>query len=136
MERIVIEVWRELLEIDEVGPRDNFFALGGRSLLLLPMQEHLERRSGVRVAVVDLFKFPSAGALAQHLSKAAAAITPAVAVERPAEELRERAERTRTAVGRGRFHEARRRVEAAQRVSGEEGADGEAPERAGLSEGM
>ncbi|HEY7213644.1 MAG TPA: amino acid adenylation domain-containing protein [Thermoanaerobaculia bacterium] len=136
MERIVIEVWRELLEIDEVSPRDNFFALGGRSLLLLPMQEHLERRSGVRVAVVDLFKFPSAGALAQHLSKAAAAITPAVAVERPTEELRERAERTRTAVGRGRFQEARRRVEAAQRVSGEEGADGEAPERAGLSEGM
>ncbi|HYN22226.1 MAG TPA: condensation domain-containing protein, partial [Thermoanaerobaculia bacterium] len=128
-ERIVIEVWRELLEVDEVGPQDNFFALGGRSLLLLPMQEHLERRIGVRVAVVDLFKFKSAGALAQHLSQAAAAITPAIAVERPTEELRERAKRTRAAVGRGRFNEARRRVEAAQRDS-EETEDEEASERA------
>jgi hypothetical protein len=76
------------------------------------------------VPVVDLFKFPSAGALAQHLSRAAAAVSPAVAGEPPAEpqppaaQLRERAERTRAAVGAGRFSEARRRVEAAQRAAG------------------
>jgi hypothetical protein len=119
-ERIVFEVWRELLEVDQVGAKDNFFALGGRSLLLLPMQEQLERRIGVRVPVVDLFKFPSAGALAQHLSKALAMTSPVAGVEpeRPAEPLRERAERSRAAVGRGRFNEARRRVDAAQRPSG------------------
>jgi hypothetical protein len=119
-ERIVIEVWRQLLEVEQVEAKDNFFALGGRSLLLLPMQEQLERRIGVRVPVVDLFKFPSAGALAQHLSKALAMTAPAVAEEpeRPAEPLRERAQRSRAAVGRGRFNEARRRVETAQRTSG------------------
>jgi amino acid adenylation domain-containing protein len=116
-ERMVVEVWQELLGIEAVGLKDNFFALGGRSLLLLPMQEHLERRFGVRVPVVDLFKFPSAGALAQHLSKVALASSSPVAAEpptpeRPAEQVRERAERTRAAVGRERFAEARRRVEA------------------------
>jgi amino acid adenylation domain-containing protein len=119
-ERIVAEVWQELLGVEQVGPQDNFFALGGRSLLLLPMQEALERRFGVRIAIVDLFKFPSAGALAQHLSKAAASAAPAeserpVEPERPAEQVQERAERTRAAVGQGRFAQARRRMEAANR---------------------
>jgi amino acid adenylation domain-containing protein len=113
-ERVVAEIWRGLLGVEEVGPRDNFFALGGHSLLLLPMQEELERRFGIRIPVVDLFKFPSAGALARRLAKAPAGLPP-VEPESPAEQVRERAERTQAAVGRGRFADARRRVEAASR---------------------
>ncbi len=113
-ERIVAEIWRELLGVETVGLGDNFFALGGHSLLLLPMQEQLERRFGVKIPVVDLFKFPSAGALAQRLSRASVS-APAEVAERPAEQVRQRAERTLASVGRGRFAEARRRVEAASR---------------------
>jgi acyl carrier protein len=67
--RIVAEIWQELLEVERVALRDNFFALGGHSLLLLPMQERIRDRFGVTLPVVELFKFPTAGALAAHLAE-------------------------------------------------------------------
>jgi amino acid adenylation domain-containing protein len=111
-ERTVVEIWRQILNLEEVGLADNFFALGGHSLLLLPIQERLQERCGVTVAVVDLFKFPTAGALAQHLSGLLASSRP-VELEGSVLKLQERAARVRAAGG----HEARRRVRAARRPS-------------------
>jgi len=128
-ERIVAEIWRELLGVEQVGLGDNFFALGGHSLLLLPMQEQLERRFGVHLPIVELFKFPSAGALAQRLSRPPGSASPAEP-ERPAEQVRERAERTLAAVGRGRFAEARRRVESSNRPPAPTAHAADAPDTA------
>ncbi|WP_284210262.1 phosphopantetheine-binding protein [Methylorubrum aminovorans] len=51
----------------------SFFALGGHSLLA--MQAHRELKAGVapRLGITDLFRFPSARALARHLADAGAA---------------------------------------------------------------
>jgi amino acid adenylation domain-containing protein len=54
MERTVAEVWREVLEIEEVRPDDNFFDLGGHSLLALKAATRLEARTGVRVHSRDM----------------------------------------------------------------------------------
>jgi acyl-CoA synthetase (AMP-forming)/AMP-acid ligase II/acyl carrier protein len=66
--RIVAEIWQELLGVEKVDPLDNFFALGGHSRLLLPLQERLRERFGVSLPVVELLKLPTAGALAARLA--------------------------------------------------------------------
>jgi acyl carrier protein len=125
--RIIAEIWQELLEVEQVNLRDNFFALGGHSLLLLPMQERIRDRFGVNLPVVELFKFPTAGALADHLHKLQEASRLAVEPDPVVTQVQERAARSRTA-GRDRFAEARRRTKTAgssapEPVAGEEVAD-------------
>lgn len=48
-ERVVAAVWRELLEVDDVRVGDNFFAMGGHSLLCFRAIDRLEKVTGVRV---------------------------------------------------------------------------------------
>lgn len=66
--RKVTEIWQELLEVEKVGLHDNFFALGGHSRLLLPLQERLRESFGVALPVVELLKLPTAAALAARLA--------------------------------------------------------------------
>ena len=55
LERLVAEVWRELLEIERVGADDNFFELGGNSLLSLRAVTRIEARTGCRLQPRLLF---------------------------------------------------------------------------------
>jgi acyl carrier protein len=48
-ERRLAQIWQELLGVDEVSVRDNFFDLGGHSLLSMRVVVRLERETGVRV---------------------------------------------------------------------------------------
>ncbi len=67
VERAVAGVWQEVLGVERVGANDSFFDLGGHSLLLVEVQSKLRERLGEEVALLDLFKYPSVGALAGHL---------------------------------------------------------------------
>ncbi|MFD0663415.1 non-ribosomal peptide synthetase [Thermocatellispora tengchongensis] len=67
LERTVARVWAEVLGVPRVGARDNFFDLGGHSLLTLRVQAALERELGRRVRVVDLFSHPTVADLARLL---------------------------------------------------------------------
>ena len=62
----VARIWTELLHLDRVSRNDNFFALGGHSLLVVQMVERL-RRIGLTFTVSALFKTPTLGALVQSL---------------------------------------------------------------------
>ncbi|HEU4882248.1 MAG TPA: amino acid adenylation domain-containing protein [Longimicrobium sp.] len=89
VERRIARVWEEVLGIPSVGLDDNFFEIGGHSMLVAKMQEGLARELGREMAVVEIFQFPTIAALAAHLDAAspdaeAAApdATPAEAAER------------------------------------------------------
>src|SRR5262249_27273909 len=60
-------VWRQLLGIDRIGREDNFFDLGGHSLLLVQAHAALVERLGRSLPVTDLFQFPTIESLAEHL---------------------------------------------------------------------
>ena len=49
-ERLLAEIWREVLGTVPVGRDDNFFALGGTSLLCFRVIERLRVRAGVRIS--------------------------------------------------------------------------------------
>ena len=68
VEEIVAQVWQELLQLEKVGVNDNFFDLGGHSLLLVRMQVQLQEIFERKIAVVDLFKYPTIKTLTQYLS--------------------------------------------------------------------
>ena len=64
----IAAIWREILRVDQVGKYDNFFDLGGHSLLLIKVQGALELEFGRKIAVVELFRSPTIDALARHLT--------------------------------------------------------------------
>jgi amino acid adenylation domain-containing protein len=68
-EQRIATIWQEVLKLDKVGVADNFFDLGGHSLLLIQVQRKLRDAFERDLNIVDLFRFPTVGALAGHLSQ-------------------------------------------------------------------
>ena len=66
-------IWREVLGVARVGLHDNFFDLGGQSLLLIRVHQQVQLRLGVELPLVELFKHPTLAALAQRLERGSVA---------------------------------------------------------------
>jgi amino acid adenylation domain-containing protein len=66
-DRAVAEVWQQVLRVERVGLHDNFFDLGGHSLLLMQVQGQLRRLLEREVPIVDLFRHPTVASLGRHL---------------------------------------------------------------------
>ena len=77
-------IWCEVLEVPEVGRDDNFFDLGGHSLLLVRVQDRLREVLGREVGIVELFRFPTVRQLAGFLSPDEPEAEPAGATAAPA----------------------------------------------------
>ncbi len=56
LETTIANVWRELLGVERVGADDNFFDLGGHSLLVIQLQRQLRTATGCQLTVADLFR--------------------------------------------------------------------------------
>jgi amino acid adenylation domain-containing protein len=67
LERTVAGIFRDLLHVDRVGRNDNFFDLGGHSLLVVRAHQRLREALGREIPVVDLFRFPTVALLSRHL---------------------------------------------------------------------
>ncbi|MEU0051301.1 amino acid adenylation domain-containing protein [Streptomyces sp. NPDC006309] len=81
LERAVAAIWCELLDLDEVGVHDDFFALGGNSLLVTRLAFRLRQVLSADVPLADVFAAGTVARLAEVLAAAAperqAPITPA-----------------------------------------------------------
>lgn len=49
LEKYVASVWEQILELDDVTAEDNFFDLGGHSLLMMKVINDIEQRTGARL---------------------------------------------------------------------------------------
>ncbi|MFC5662555.1 amino acid adenylation domain-containing protein [Kitasatospora misakiensis] len=95
LERSLAGLWRTVLGIERVGAHDNFFDLGGHSLLMAELRSLLAADLGHRVSMVELFQHPTVASLAAHLSRPEG--DPSAA---PGSDARERAENRRRAGAR------------------------------------
>ncbi|MBE7384654.1 MAG: amino acid adenylation domain-containing protein [Leptolyngbya sp. SIO1E4] len=68
-ERIIAAVWQEILQLEKVGINDNFFNVGGHSLLLVKIQARLNDIFEQELSIVEFFKYPTVRSLAKHLSQ-------------------------------------------------------------------
>ncbi|SUE14960.1 non-ribosomal peptide synthetase [Rhodococcus gordoniae] len=87
IEQTVAGVFADVLGVDRIGLDDDFFDLGGNSLLATQVVARLGKTSGLRVPVRALFEAPGVGALAARLEQFSAVEhhEPLVPVIRPVE---------------------------------------------------
>jgi amino acid adenylation domain-containing protein len=63
-ERVMAEVWSEVLDVERVGMEDDFFELGGHSLLAVRLLARVRQRFGRVLPLGELFRSPTPRALA------------------------------------------------------------------------
>ncbi|MFI1779858.1 amino acid adenylation domain-containing protein, partial [Streptomyces sp. NPDC020406] len=66
-EELIAEIWRDLLDVTEIGADDDFFALGGHSLLATRLTHRLGEALGTHVPLHLVFEHPTLTDLAAHL---------------------------------------------------------------------
>lgn len=68
-EKMVAEIWKELLNRDEIEYNINFFDSGGHSLLLPQLQSRLNEISYNRINIMDLFRYTTISAQSKLLKQ-------------------------------------------------------------------
>jgi amino acid adenylation domain-containing protein len=69
VEKLIADVWQKILLLEKVGLDDNFFDLGGNSLLLIKVLQKLQIIFTKKISVVEMFKYPTVRTLGQLLSE-------------------------------------------------------------------
>jgi amino acid adenylation domain-containing protein len=94
-ERIIADIWRELLQVEKIGIYDNFFDLGGHSLLMVQAHRKLAESISQELSLVEMFQYSTVASLAEYLSKEKTDIT-------SAEQVNDRAKKQQEALNRQR----------------------------------
>ncbi|MBB6109293.1 amino acid adenylation domain-containing protein [Mucilaginibacter lappiensis] len=68
IEKNITSVWTNLLQLDKIGLDDNFFQIGGNSLLALKTIAELKQQYNYTIAVTKLYQYPTVAGLASLLS--------------------------------------------------------------------
>jgi amino acid adenylation domain-containing protein/thioester reductase-like protein len=68
LEQTLVELWQDLLDLDHIGTTDNFFDLGGHSLLTVRLLARIQETVGQEIALNHFFASPTIGWLAETIS--------------------------------------------------------------------
>ncbi|MEH1914628.1 type I polyketide synthase [Nostoc sp.] len=69
IEQKIADIWEELLGIKQVGIHDNFFKLGGDSLIAVQVLSRIRNIFSIRLSVANLFESPTIAEIAPKLEK-------------------------------------------------------------------
>ncbi len=69
-EKQLAALWEQLLGIEKIGINDNFFDLGGHSLVAVRLMARVEKLSGKRLPIATLLEYPTVEKLAGYLDGA------------------------------------------------------------------
>ncbi len=94
MEQTIATVWQKMFGLEQVGVEDNFFDLGGHSMLLAQLHARLKDALKTEFPIVTLFEHPTIRSLAVHLGQ------PAKSSASAREQLRDRALRQQEALAK------------------------------------
>jgi len=68
IEQTIATVFQEMLNLEKIGTKDNFFSLGANSLLIAQANNRLSQRLERNVSLVAMYRFPTIEKLSEHLS--------------------------------------------------------------------
>jgi amino acid adenylation domain-containing protein len=68
-EKLLAEIWRDVLGVSRIGIHEDFFDLGGHSLLAVRLFAQIEKRFGRRWPLATLFQFPTVAQFAATIEK-------------------------------------------------------------------
>ncbi|MDQ6763418.1 MAG: amino acid adenylation domain-containing protein, partial [Bacteroidota bacterium] len=85
LEEKLTKVWLDVLKIDSIGTNDDFFDMGGHSLLAIRLMSVLRKELGLEINIGDIFEYPTIATLAAYLNNQSAetSIPPIKAGPRP-----------------------------------------------------
>lgn len=69
VEKVIATIWQDILNLEKVGIHDNFFDLGGHSLLIVQLHSEIRKQFDRELAMVELFQYPTIHSLAERLSQ-------------------------------------------------------------------
>lgn len=67
LEEFIATQWCDLLRLNRVGSRDNFFDLGGNSVMIVQIHHRLKQHLHRDIPLIALFQYPTIDTLAQFL---------------------------------------------------------------------
>jgi amino acid adenylation domain-containing protein len=92
METNLAQIWCEILDIDSVGVKDNFFDLGGTSISAFQVVTQVKEKLKLDLKTVKLFEYPTIADLAKYLSEGES--------EQPTQNAQTRAQQQKAAYAR------------------------------------
>lgn len=66
------EIWERELALQDISDSDDFFVLGGHSLIMHRIQSSIKDEMGVEVPMDVLFRLSTIGQISEHLENAVA----------------------------------------------------------------
>jgi amino acid adenylation domain-containing protein len=65
-ESALVKIWQEVLGVEKVGMTDDFFRIGGNSILAIQVSHRMSQASGSEIKVADVFKYRTPSRLVSH----------------------------------------------------------------------
>jgi amino acid adenylation domain-containing protein len=69
LEEMLVQIWKEVLHVDIIGVHDNFFTLGGHSLLVTQVVSRIRKLAHLEVPLRAFFEAPTIGELALRVEE-------------------------------------------------------------------
>lgn len=66
-EKALLEIWRKILGKSEINVHENFFDIGGNSILLIKMHSQIEKLYPGRITITDLFGYSTISKLSERI---------------------------------------------------------------------
>lgn len=68
IEQHLVSAWTKYLHLDSISVDDNFFDLGGSSVLIPQIAIYLKKEWDIDVSIIDMFQYPTVRALSDYLT--------------------------------------------------------------------
>ncbi|MGE5402693.1 MAG: amino acid adenylation domain-containing protein [Ignavibacteriales bacterium] len=65
LEEKLCEIWKELLQVERIGLTDNFFKLGGHSLIAIRLTSRIHKEFNIEINIWEVFQYPTVASLAK-----------------------------------------------------------------------
>jgi len=66
-EKVLVNIWQSVLEIQQAGVNDNFFDFGTHSLLLVRFSARISDTLGIALSLKSFYRYPTIASLAKHI---------------------------------------------------------------------
>ena len=69
VEEVLAEIWAEVLRLERVGVHDDFFDLGGHSLLIMRLLAKIQATFDLEISIRTVFSMPTLEAMAGEIER-------------------------------------------------------------------
>jgi amino acid adenylation domain-containing protein/FkbM family methyltransferase len=69
LEKILSGLWKNILQVDNISITDNFFEIGGTSLLCVKFVSTLQKELDKKIPIVKVFQYPTVSSLSEYFEK-------------------------------------------------------------------